>query len=98
MKKFFSFILLASFVSACAGNPPAWWNPNNRYGTADGAQPRQTTNVKAVALQEETLELPDSSYEEITLTPMPDEENENKTGASSAQNEEENLPLPSVLD
>ena len=97
MKKFFPFCLLALFAAACAGNPPAWWNPNNRYGTVDGVQTQPAAQKKAVVVEEEEIDLPDTTYEEVTLTPMPDEENENKTGASSAQNEKE-LPLPSVLD
>ncbi len=99
MKKLFSCLLLTSFLSACSGNPPAWWNPNNRYGTADGtpAVQKPAAKPKAVVVTEEEIDLPDTTYEEVTLTPMPDEENENATGASSAQNDK-NLPAPSVLD
>ena len=98
MKKCFSFIFLSSFICACAGNPPAWWNPNNRYGTADGSPAAQPAAPKKIlVVQEEEIDLPDMTYEEVTLTPMPDEENENITGASAAQNDE-NLPQPSVLD
>ena len=99
MKKLLSCLLLTSFLSACSGNPPAWWNPNNRYGTADGqnTQPAADKPAKALVITEEEIDLPDVAYEEVTLTPMPDEENENVTGASSAQNDK-SLPLPSVLD
>ena len=102
MKKFLSFVLLVAFLSACTGNPPAWWNPNNRYGTADAAAAshagQPAPQKQGVVVTEEEIELPDTTYEEVTLTPIPDEENENTTGASSAQNEEKNLPVPSVLD
>ncbi len=103
MKKFFSFCLLALFAAACAGNPPAWWNPNNRYGAADAASAQPTTKQKAVVVTEEDIDpLPDTTYEELTLTPMPDEEGENASGAAASQNEaltpDGNLPVPSVLD
>ena len=101
MKKIFPFFVLTSFLCACAGNPPAWWNPNNRYGsvddTATSAVVQQAPQKPAEPTEEEMDSLPDTTYEEVTLTPMPDEENENTTGAASAQNEE-NLPQPSVLE
>ena len=103
MKKILSFCLLALFMAACAGNPPAWWNPNNRYGAADGTAVQQTPKKQAVPVTDEDIEpLPDAAYEEITLTPMSDEEGENASGAAASQNNaltpDENLPAPSVLD
>ena len=107
MKKVFSFLFLCVFAAACAGNPPAWWNPGNRYGTADGSvtispTPRSTTRTP-VPVKEEEIDVVDQSYEEITLTPMPDEDEENDTGVAASQNEEltphdDSLPLPSVLE
>ncbi|MBR2081582.1 MAG: membrane lipoprotein lipid attachment site-containing protein [Elusimicrobiaceae bacterium] len=110
MKKTVSLILLTVALTACAGNPPAWWNPNNRYGTVEENGTVRNTGSKvpaaktrSVVIKEETIEpLPDSSYEEVTLTPMPDEDDENTTGVSASQNEEltpDNvLPVPSVLE
>ena len=99
MKKILSFCLFTLFLSACAGNPPAWWNPNNRYGTVGEETLPVAPAKQAVVVEEEELEsVPDTTYEEVTLTPMTDEENENETGASSAQNEDDNLPAPSVLE
>ena len=91
------------FFSACAGNPPAWWNPQNRYGSADGQTVRPAGQKKTVVVEEEDIEpLPDVTYEEVTLTPMADEEEENKSGAAAGQNDsptpDEKLPVPSVLD
>lgn len=102
MKQIFSFLVLILLLSACAGNPPAWWNPNNRYGSVDDASTAVVVQP-AEPKQEEPAEqemdsLPDTTYEEVTLTPMPDEENENATGASSAQSKDENTLVPSVLD
>lgn len=101
MKKVFSFLFLGVFTAACAGDPPAWWNPGNRYGTADGSvtispTPRPAARTSA-PVKEEEIDVVDESYEEITLTPLADEEEENDTGAASAQSTSD-LPLPSVLD
>ena len=103
MKKIFPLFLLTLFAAACAGNPPAWWNPNNRYGSADGQTVQQAPQKKTIVIKEEDIEpLPDVTYEEVTLTPMPDEEGENSSGAAAGQNQalnpDENLPVPSVLD
>ncbi len=103
MKKILSLLLLTCFAAACAGSPPTWWNPNNRYGSADGQAAQQAPQQKAAVVKEEDIEpLPDATYEEITLTPMADEEGENISGAAAGQNNaltpDENLPVPSVLD
>ena len=101
MKKVFSLVFFCVFTAACAGNPPAWWNPGNRYGTADGSvtvspTPRTPTRTSA-PVKEEEIDVVDESYEEITLTPLSDDEEENDTGAASSQSTSD-LPLPSVLD
>lgn len=109
MKRVLILFFALAFLMACAGNPPAWWNPNNRYGTTEDtskvsspAKPATQPRRSAVVKEESMDPLPDNSYEEITLTPMPDEDNENETGLSASQNEElladDTLPLPSVLD
>ncbi len=90
-------------MAACAGNPPTWWNPQNRYGSADETAAQQTPKKQAAPVSDEDIEpLPDAAYEEITLTPMADEEGENVSGAAAGQNNaltaDENLPAPSVLD
>ena len=103
MKRIFLFALCVLFLGACAGNPPAWWNPGNRYGTTQGTVKSTPAQRAKPVVEEETLEVVDESYEEITLTPMPDEDEENASGAAASQNEAllpdgDPLPLPSVLD
>lgn len=82
-------------LAACAGNPPTWWNPSNSYGNSSSkkgevravSQPRVVPTVEEEIPQEEhILPLPDSEYEEMILTPLQDEETEQATGSSSAQN------------
>ena len=93
----FSFVFLASlFLAACAGNPPAWWNPR---GTLTPAATTQTATPREPV--ELDLSLPDDAYEEMTLTPLQDEEGEDLSGEASAQSapsiEHDILPPPSVL-
>lgn len=93
-------------LAACAGNPPAWWNPGNIYssqGESTSATPtapaRATTPSQTTT--EQTLNLPNEDYEEMALTPLQDEEGENDSGESSAQSIpelEDLLPPPSILD
>ena len=87
-------------AAACAGNPPAWWNPGNVYsseapartsaskGTNGGVSSANTVAVQEaepVVKEESIAPLPDESYEEMILTPLQDEETENASGESSAQ-------------
>ncbi len=92
-----SVCLLVLLLAACAGNPPAWWNPNNRYGSVEQNETQPVVPKTPVVMEETLAPLPDRSYEEEVITPLPDEENENETGSSSAQNDEDELPQPSVL-
>ena len=107
MKRILCFLVLTGFVAACAGNPPAWWNPTNRYGTAEtSGQSAQTQtplaqkDTPAVPAEESIDPLPDSSYEEEVIAPMPDEDDENDSGVSSSQNQELDPQelFPSVLE
>ncbi len=104
MKNIFTLWVCSAWLAACVGNPPAWWNPGNRYGTTEETSSVQVP-VKRTQPQpkEEKLELLDESYEEIVLTPIQDEDGENITGASSNQSNEslpsgDSLPTPSVLE
>ena len=98
--------LCSAVLAACAGNPPQWWNLGNRYGATEQTTAAQTPVKRTEPTpKEEKLELRDESYEEIVLTPMPDEDGENTTGASASQNTEllpagdtTTLPAPSVLE
>lgn len=115
MKKNILFLAASCLlVGACAGNPPAWWNPGNAYssdapaqrssGTVSSGQPAEPAGAPQVDIvpSEETIApLPDESYEEMILTPLQDEETENVSGESSAQSVPSSssvLPPPSVLE
>ena len=105
MKRIFGLMTFCVFLASCSGNPPAWWNPGNRYGNTQTGSSRNAASVQrtAPAVSEETLDVFDESYEEIAITPMPDEDAENDTGVSASQNEEllpisDKLPGPSVLE
>ncbi len=101
MKKNISLLAACGLLAAaCAGNPPAWWNPGNAYSSgssssrpAPAAERSGTIAVSSPANetlavpQEEAIPapLPDDSYEEMILTPLQDEETEDASGESSAQ-------------
>ncbi len=93
-------------LAACAGNPPAWWNPGNIYssqGESTSATPTVLTRPadSSQTPTEQTLDLPNEDYEEMALTPLQDEEGENDSGEASAQSIpelEELLPPPSILN
>ena len=107
MQKVISFIFSVMLLGACAEMPPAWWNPRGTTGetpktttTAPATKPqiRQQTTVPV----EMDLSLQDETYEEMTLTPLQDEEEENESGDASAQSvvppeDEDGLPPPSIL-
>jgi len=102
MKYIIPFCLLVCFLSACAGNPPAWWNPNNRYGVAEN-QPAQKTKAatkKQVVVREETIDtFTDVSYEEEILAPLPEEEEPAVSAENSVPEKDSgSLPSPSVLE
>lgn len=78
MKKVFVSLFLGLFLTACAGNPPAWWNPGNTYSSTgrqsvSEEKPRtpQKTPVERVLPipTEENISVADESYEEMILTP-----------------------------
>ncbi len=93
MKRVIYLLFSLCFLAACAGNPPAWWNPNNRYGTQEQAAHSSTGRAAQPAtMREETFEVDDTSYEEETIAPLPEEEE------IAAQPAEDNLPAPSVLE
>lgn len=75
----------AVFLSACAGAPPAWWNPSGAYGDAELSAPqpaavRTSLSQQVSAEEEEPLPLEQSiepaqdSYEELNLNPLSGEE------------------------
>ena len=102
MKYLISLCLVSCFLSACAGNPPAWWNPNNRYGTAENQPARKTTAKKQAVVREETMDVfTEVSYEEEILAPLPEEEEPAASTEAPAPSPAQNpgkLPAPSVLE
>ena len=107
MKKTVLFILVSTFVTACAGNPPAWWNPRNvqpgqtsatQNKAANSVRPATSAQVPVNMYAEELISVPDEGYEEMQLTPLQDEEQENTTGESAAQVMEEDSLTPSILE
>ena len=102
MKHLFACMALL-MLAACAGNPPAWWNPQNRYGTLENqpqtpvVQPLRVRKEPAIT-EQSTEPLADTSYEEETLVvPLP-EEAEPSAPENRADTDDPALPLPSVLD
>ncbi len=90
---------------ACAGNPPAWWNPSGRYGqtqtkeqTASAA--KQTPGRRVPIVKEEKIDpLPDSSYEEEVLPPIPEDEDTPAVDpVAEPALDGAALPAPSVLE
>ncbi len=76
MKKYIAFTFCLIILTACAGNPPAWWNPSGRYSTPSPTSstvstPTAIPTISTPAPEEETL-LPtvDSDYEEMVLSPV----------------------------
>ncbi len=101
MKKILCVSMLAGLLAACAGNPPAWWNPGNRYGQAQESAPADKPAApvrKAVPLTEETEPLPDNSYEEEVIAPLPEEEDMPTTTPAQEPALDTALPTPSVLE
>lgn len=102
MKQLMGIFLLSLYLVACAGNPPAWWNPGNRYGQTPASAEASADQGKAprqpAAPQEENMDpLPDNSYEEEVIAPLPEEED---TPAEQPADEPgvNTLPVPSVLE
>lgn len=91
---------MCACLAACAGNPPQWWNPANRYSQTQNAPASSGTVVKktAVIAQEETIELPDNSYEEEVIAPLPEEEDVPVVQPQAEPAFDNGLPMPTVLE
>ena len=105
MKNLLIFLALVS-LCACAGNPPAWWNPSGAYGVqTETTLPQKTTpraTVSAVMTpveeepMEQSFEVADDAYEEMRLAPLPETdgtENADETQQQAACEEAEELDL-----
>ena len=103
MKQLLGIFLLSLYLVACAGNPPAWWNPGNRYGhtpasAAETSAAQQAAPRQPVTPQEENIDpLPDNSYEEEVIAPLPEEE-DTPTVQPTDEPGVNTLPMPSVLE
>ncbi len=75
------FLFSLSLAGACAGTPPAWWNPSGAYGEASAARQQNAVvkpSLAAPTAQEEeepypveqTIEPVMESYEELDLSPF----------------------------
>ncbi len=104
MQKQIGIFVVLFLLAACA-EVPAWWNPRGTTGeasktatTAPATKP-QTREQTSVPV-EMNLSLQDETYEEMTITPLQDEEEENESGDASSQSvvpPEDELPPPSIL-
>jgi len=92
--------MICAFVSgACAGNPPAWWNPGNVYSNTSKSSVSAPTVLTSQPTDEHPLEEPqeesfsvqEENYEEMALPPVDDLEDTEPA-------EEEPLLQPSVLE
>lgn len=90
-------------LGACAGNPPAWWNPSGTYSTSQPAQqaaPAADPSLAAPASAEEeepypaeqTIEPVMQSYEELDLSPFA----QTVEVSASAEAEPAAAPAPSA--
>jgi len=91
MKKFL-LLVLPIFICACAGNPPAWWNPSGKYqmpethtATSDNIE---SPSVDSTDSSISTFTPVESVFEEMIIEPLPDE---------SVEIETEDL-VPSILE
>lgn len=110
MKKVLTVCLFSFSLAACAGNPPAWWNPGNKYSpennsgtaaTASTTAPAPSTGAHTQIPAEQSISVPEEDFEEMTLTPLQDEEGEDESGDASAQSvpePQDTLPAPTILD
>ena len=105
MKRFLFIAAVCVLFAACAGNPPAWWNPGNRYGQSEenaSTTPTAATPVKKrvePVVKEVSLDpLPDNSYEEETIAPLPEEEDMPVVTPAQEPALDEPLPAPSILE
>lgn len=73
-------LLSLCFLCACAGNPPAWWNPSGTYGSQSAAPASVKPSLPSAVTPEEeepvpmeqSIEPAMESYEEMNLSPISD--------------------------
>lgn len=105
MKNLFVCLALVS-LCACAGNPPAWWNPSGAYGVQTEMTFPQKTDKRATVSavvapveeepMEQSFEVSDDTYEEMRLAPLPETdgtESAVETQTKTTSEEAEDLDL-----
>ncbi len=105
MQKQIGIVVALLFLAACA-EIPAWWNPRGMTGKTQTTATASTVPAETSARTpsepvEFNLSLQDETYEEMTITPLQDEEDENASGDASSQSvipPEDELPAPSILE
>lgn len=96
MKNFFvlSIIFCAFFLAACAGTPPAWWNPSGTYNSSHKQSTSQQVRAVPsgsvrVKTEEETpaeqdIDPTEDDYEEIALSPIDEQAEAKRLAEQSA--------------
>ncbi len=96
--RLFVCLLISMILCACAGTPPAWWNPSGAYGVSmqEKAAPAPVcaddpsftsliTPAEEEPMEQDIAPMPDDSYEEMHISPMPDAEELPMNGTVKAE-------------
>jgi hypothetical protein len=84
-----SIIFICLFLSACAGNPPEWWNPGNHYVPQTTGPEKTLTNTLPPKTEETFSFETDIDYEEMAISP---EEANEQAAAQSADTTDALVP------
>jgi len=90
--KRFSILTIAFLLTACAGTPPAWWNPSGNYSEKNAAVSKQQvpSGSSKVTQEDETpaeqdIEPALDTYEEMALSPADEQAEAQRLAQQSAQ-------------
>ena len=105
--RLFSILSVCLLCIACAGTPPAWWNPSGKYTNTESASEHSASVKKITPVTytqqeiptEEEIEPSLENYEEMKLDPLSETEGDDSYPADEPEDTsaEDELPLPSVL-
>lgn len=108
--RLFLVLIAALTLGACAGMPPAWWNPSGTAGKQAGNTPAPSVSAEGIVKEadvfpaEQDIEPVADSYEEENLSAdelrqmQAAEADPAPEAAEEAWPEDGSLPPPSVLD